>query len=155
MGYDLYGPIGIVLGEVFYVFPHVLMIILIAMSMSDGRLYEAAQALGAGMVKTFFSVTLPGIRYGLVSAGFVGFTLVITDFGVPKVVGGNFNVLATDVYKQVVGRQDFAMGAVVWRSGLPSFDAQGVQKEDPHSMRFTVFVEPRMSWWEAWNVFMN
>ena len=112
-GYELYGPIGIVLGEVFYVFPHVLMIILIAMSMSDGRLYEAAQALGAGMVKTFFSVTLPGIRYGLVSAGFVGFTLVITDFGVPKVVGGNFNVLATDVYKQVVGRQDFAMGAVV------------------------------------------
>ena len=112
-GYDLYGTIGIVLGEVFYVFPHVLMIILIAMSMSDGRLYEAAKALGAGMVKTFFSVTLPGIRYGLVSASFVGFTLVITDFGVPKVVGGNFNVLATDVYKQVVGRQDFAMGAVV------------------------------------------
>ena len=113
MGYDLYGPIGIVMGEVFYVFPHVLMIILIAMSMSDGRLYEAAQALGAGKVKTFFTVTLPGIRYGLVSAGFVGFTLVITDFGVPKVVGGNFNVLATDVYKQVVGRQDFSMGAVV------------------------------------------
>ncbi len=113
MGETLYGPIGIVMGEVFYVFPHVLMIILIAMSMSDGRLYEAAQALGAGKVKTFFTVTLPGIRYGLVSAFFVAFTLVITDFGVPKVVGGNYNVLATDVYKQVVGRQDFAMGAVV------------------------------------------
>ncbi|MFQ5764519.1 MAG: ABC transporter permease subunit, partial [Rhodospirillales bacterium] len=107
MGEPLYGPIGIVMGEVFYVFPHVLMIILIAMSMSDGRLYEAAQALGAGKVKTFFTVTLPGIRYGLVSASFVVFTLVITDFGVPKVVGGQYNVLATDVYKQVVGRQDF------------------------------------------------
>ena len=113
MGEPLYGPMGIVMGEVFYVFPHVLMIILIAMSMSDGRLYEAAQALGAGKVKTFFTVTLPGIRYGMVSACFVAFTLVITDFGVPKVVGGNYNVLATDVYKQVVGRQDFAMGAVV------------------------------------------
>lgn len=113
LGEPLYGPIGIVMGEVFYVFPHVLMIILIAMSMSDGRLYEAAQALGAGKVKTFFTVTLPGVRYGLVSAAFVAFTLVITDFGVPKVVGGQYNVLATDVYKQVVGRQDFAMGAVV------------------------------------------
>jgi len=41
------------------------------------------------------------------------FTLVVTDFGVPKVIGGRFNVLATDVYKQVVGQQNFEMGAVV------------------------------------------
>jgi iron(III) transport system permease protein len=101
------------MGEVIYVFPHVLMIILIAMSMSDGRLYEASESLGASKMRTFFTVTLPGIRYGLVSAGFVAFTLIITDFGVPKVVGGQYNVLATDVYKQVVGRQDFEMGAVV------------------------------------------
>ena len=113
LGYDLYGPIGIIIGESIYVFPHVLTIMLIAMSTADARLYEAAQALGAGKVKTFFSVTLPGVRYGLVSAFFVCFTLVITDFGVPKVLGGKFNVLATDIYKQVVGRLDFEMGAVV------------------------------------------
>ena len=112
-GHEIYGPIDIVMGEVIYVFPHVLMIILIAMSMSDGRLYEASESLGASKMRTFFTVTLPGIRYGLVSAGFVAFTLIITDFGVPKVVGGQYNVLATDVYKQVVGRQDFEMGAVV------------------------------------------
>ncbi len=40
------------------------------------------------------------------------FTLVITDFGVPKVIGGSYNVLATDIFKQVVGQQNFAMGAV-------------------------------------------
>ena len=112
-GNEIYGPIGIVMGEVIYIFPHGLMIILISMSMSDGRLYEASQSLGAGPVRTFFTVTLPSIRYGLVSAGFVAFTLIITDFGVPKVVGGQYNVLATDVYKQVIGRQDFEMGAVV------------------------------------------
>lgn len=113
MGETIYGPIGIVMGEVFYVFPHIMTILLIAMSMSDARLYEAAVALGASRTRTFFTVTLPGIRYGLVSAFFVAFTLIITDFGVPKVIGGQFNVLATDVYKQVVGRQDFEMGAVV------------------------------------------
>ena len=43
----------------------------------------------------------------------VVFTLVITDFGIPKVIGGNFNVLATDIYKQVIGQQNFPMGAVV------------------------------------------
>ncbi len=45
--------------------------------------------------------------------GLVVFTLVITDFGIAKVIGGNFNVLATDVYKQVIGQQNFSMGAVV------------------------------------------
>ena len=112
-GYEIYGPIGIVMGEAFYVFPHVLTIMLIAMANSDARLYEASDALGASKVKTFFTVTLSSVRYGVVSAFFVCFTLVITDFGVPKVVSGKYNVLATDIYKQVVGRQDFEMGAVV------------------------------------------
>ena len=100
-GYELYGPIGIVMGEVFFVFPHVMTILLISMSLSDARLYEASEVLGASKIRTFFTVTLPSMRYGLVSAFFVAFTLVITDFGVPKVVGGQYNVLATDVYKQV------------------------------------------------------
>ena len=38
---------------------------------------------------------------------------MITDFGIPKVIGGSFNVLATDVFKLVIGQQDFQRGAVV------------------------------------------
>ncbi len=49
----------------------------------------------------------------MISASFVVFTLVLTDFGVPKVIGGRLNVLATDIYKQVIGQQNFEMGAVV------------------------------------------
>jgi len=44
---------------------------------------------------------------------FVAFTLIFTDFGVPKVIGGNYNMLAADIYKQVIDQQDFHMGAVV------------------------------------------
>ena len=58
-------------------------------------------------------MTLPGVRYGLISAAFVVFTLAFTDFGAPKVIGGGYDVLATDVYKQVIGQQNFEMGAVV------------------------------------------
>jgi iron(III) transport system permease protein len=112
-GETIYGPIGIILAEIFYVFPHVLIILLAALGSADARLYEASEALGAGFLRRFWTVTLPGARYGLVSAFFVGFTLVITDFGAPTVIGGQYNVLATDVYKQVFGQQNFAMGAVV------------------------------------------
>ncbi|MEE8547973.1 MAG: putative 2-aminoethylphosphonate ABC transporter permease subunit [Alphaproteobacteria bacterium] len=113
MGETIYGPIGIVMGEVFWTFPHALIIIITALSMADARLYEAAESLGTSKLRTFFTVTLPGARYGVISACFVVFTLVITDFGVPKVIGGQYNVLATDVYKQVIGQQNFQMGAVV------------------------------------------
>ncbi|OUR80163.1 phosphonate ABC transporter permease [Alphaproteobacteria bacterium 46_93_T64] len=111
--YSIYGPIGIVMGEVFYTFPHALMILIAAFSIADARLYEAASTLRTNRIRTFFTVTLPGIKYGLISAIFVVFTLVITDFGIPKVIGGQYNVLATDIYKQVIGQQNFEMGAVV------------------------------------------
>ena len=112
-GHSIYGSIGIIMGEVFYTFPHAMMILVVAMSMADARIYEAAISLKASPVRIFFTVTLPGIKYGLVSAIFVVFTLVITDFGIPKVIGGQFSVLAVDIYKQVIGQQNFEMGAVV------------------------------------------
>jgi iron(III) transport system permease protein len=56
---------------------------------------------------------VPGARYGLISATLAVFTLIATDFGVPKVIGGQTQVLATDIYKQVIGQQNFRMGAVV------------------------------------------
>ena len=112
-GESIYGPIGIVLGSVFFTFPHALIIITTALGISDARLYEAAIALRASRWKTFWTVTIPGARYGLISAAFVVFNLVITDFGLPKVIGGQYNMLAVDIYKQVIGQQNFEMGAVV------------------------------------------
>ncbi len=112
-GASIYGPIGIVIGSVFFTFPHAFLIISTALSISDARLFEAAASLKTSPWKTFRTVTIPGARYGLVSAAFVVFNLVITDFGLPKVIGGQYNVLAVDIYKQVIGQQNFEMGAVV------------------------------------------
>jgi iron(III) transport system permease protein len=114
LGIDsIYGAPGVVIAECFAVFPHALMILVTALGAADGRLYEAAHAMGTGTWRRFFTVTLPGAKYGLISASLVSFTLVITDFGIPKVIGGNFNMLATDVFKLVIGQQDFQRGAVV------------------------------------------
>jgi iron(III) transport system permease protein len=113
MGHSIYGPIGIVIGSVFFTFPHAMIIITTALAISDARLYEAAVSLKASRWKTFWTVTIPGARYGLISAAFVVFNLVITDFGLPKVIGGQYNMLAVDIYKQVIGQQNFEMGAVV------------------------------------------
>ena len=109
----IYGVKGIVLAEVLYCFPHAVLILTAALAAADARLYDAAAALGAGRLRTFLTVTLPGVKYGLMSACFVVFTTVITDFGAPKVLGGKTSVMATEIYNQVIGQQNFTMGATV------------------------------------------
>ncbi|MEO4026572.1 putative 2-aminoethylphosphonate ABC transporter permease subunit [Chromobacterium vaccinii] len=112
-GGSIYGFWGMVAGEAFYAFPYALMLLSTALSVADARLYEAARAMGAGAWRRFATITLPGARYGLASSALLVFTLVLTDFGVPKVVGGDCNVLAVEAFKQVVGQQNFPRGAVV------------------------------------------
>jgi len=110
---SVYGPIGMVLSSIYATFPHALMIVLTALLLSDGRLYEAAESLRTPTWRKFFTITLPGAKYGLVSAAMVVFSYTVSDFGIPKVIGGNFNVLALDIFKQVIGQQNFNKGAVV------------------------------------------
>ena len=112
-GHSVYGPIGIIISAVYAIFPHALMIVLTALLLADGRLYEAATSLRTSTLRKFFTITLPAARYGLVSAAMVVFSYTVSDFGIPKVIGGNFHVLAIDIYQQVIGQQNFNRGAVV------------------------------------------
>ncbi|MEO8537154.1 MAG: putative 2-aminoethylphosphonate ABC transporter permease subunit [Betaproteobacteria bacterium] len=113
LGHSVYGPVGIIISSVYAIFPHALMIITTALLLADRRLFEAAESLGTSAWRKFCTITLPSARYGVVSAAMVVFSYTVSDFGIPKVIGGNFHVLAIDVYQQVIGQQNFNRGAVV------------------------------------------
>lgn len=110
---NIYGFWGIVLGEAIYTFPHALMVLLSALGMADARLFDAAASMGAGPWKAFRSITWPATRQAAFAAFCLVFTLTITDFGVPVVVGGDYQVLALEAYKAVVGQQQFGRGALI------------------------------------------
>ncbi|MCL4767241.1 MAG: ABC transporter permease subunit [Hyphomicrobiaceae bacterium] len=110
---DIYGFWGIFIADTLYAFPHAFLILATALAVSDARLYESATSLGASSARVFWTVTLPATRYGIASATFVVFAIVITDFGNPVVIGGNYSVLAVEIYNQVSGQANFSMGAVV------------------------------------------
>jgi iron(III) transport system permease protein len=150
-GHTIYGPQGVVAADVIATFPHALVILRTALGAADGRLYEQAEILGAGPWRTFWRVTLPGARHGLVAAAVVVLSLVIADVGAPKVVGGNFDVLALDIYKLVLGQQNFRLGSVAALMLLaPSVIAMVVERLAAHrqaalvSSRSTAYV-PRPS----------
>lgn len=110
---EIYGFWGLLIADVLYALPQAVLILRAALRHGDARQYEAAEMLGASPWRQFIDITLPGLRYGLLSAAFVVFTITITDFGNAVVIGGDHAVLATEIYNQVSGQMKFGLGAVV------------------------------------------
>ena len=111
--WNIYGPVGIIVSEILYCLPHSFVILFTTLSAVDIRLDEAAESLGASPLKVFTKITLPSAKYGIVSAAALTFNLTITDFGNPVVIGGNYNVLATEIYSQVTNLYRFDLGATI------------------------------------------
>ncbi len=112
-GHSIYGPIGIVIAQSFHCFPHAVLILTTALALSDRRLYEVAETLDTSRWRMFWTITFPSIRYGVISAFVVVFTVAIVDFGVAKVIGGQYSVLAIEIFRQIIGQQNFQMGSVI------------------------------------------
>ena len=110
---ELYGRLGIILSQIIYTFPHAFLMFLVTLKYVDGRLYEAAESMGVKPLTKLWKITLPEVKFTLINAAFVCFTLAFTDFGAPMVIGGSFNVLATDLHTQITGLFNMSMGAVV------------------------------------------
>jgi iron(III) transport system permease protein len=110
---EIYGFWGLLIANTLYALPQAVMIIGAALVLLDARTYEAAEVMGASPARQFRDLTLPAARFGILNAAFVCFTITITDFGNAAVIGGDYSVLATEIYSQVVGQRNFNMGAVV------------------------------------------
>ncbi len=82
---------------------------------------EAAQTLRADRWKTFTTVSLPLMRPGLANAFLLGFIESMADFGNPFVLGGDFDVLSTEIFFAIVGAQHDQGRAAVLAIVLLSF----------------------------------
>ena len=110
---SIYGFHGIVVAQVFTFLPQAYILLANVLANIDTSLEEAAENLGAGLVTTLGRVTLALARPGLASASLIVFILCMTDFGNPILIGGRYNVLATEIYAQVIGMNDFPAAAVM------------------------------------------
>jgi iron(III) transport system permease protein len=110
---DIYGFPGLVIANTLYGLPQVVLIVSAALARTPARHYDAAASMGATPWRQFIDVTLPRLRFALLAAAFLVFTETLTDFGSAVIVGGNYRVLAMEIYSEVVGQLDFAMGATL------------------------------------------
>ncbi len=99
----LYGLPGVLIAQVLSFTPVAFMVLIGVVEGISPSLEEASQTLGAKAAKTFRTVTWPLMRPGIASALLLGFVESLADFGNPLVLGGNYEVLSTQIYFAIVG----------------------------------------------------
>jgi iron(III) transport system permease protein len=99
----IYGMPGITVAQVLAFTPIAYMVLAGVLQGVAPSLEEASLTLRASRWYSFRTVTWPLIRPGLANAFLVGFIESMADFANPLMIGGNFNVLSTDIFFSVVG----------------------------------------------------
>jgi len=102
----VYGFYGLTLAQVLAFTPIAYLVLAGVVQGVSPSMEEAAQTLRANRWRTFRTVTWPLMRPGLANAFLIGFVESLADFGNPLVIGGNFDVLSTDIFFAVVGTQN-------------------------------------------------
>ncbi|TAN20206.1 MAG: iron ABC transporter permease [Rhizobiaceae bacterium] len=99
----IYGVAGITMAQVLAFTPIAFLVLVGVLQGVSPSMEEASQTLRASRWRTFRTVTWPLIRPGLASAFLISFIESMADFANPLVIGGNYNVLSTDIFFAVVG----------------------------------------------------
>lgn len=112
--FEIYGFNGLLLGYVIYTLPVSFMLLNNTMGYIDKKYMVVSRIMNDTPWQTFL-VTVFWPMLGTFAASFIQtFFLCFTDFGIPASVGGEFQVIASVLYSEMLGSvPDFGNGAVV------------------------------------------
>ena len=112
--FDIYGFNGLLLGYVVYTLPIAFTLINNAMGYIDKRFMIVSRLMGDSPLQTFRMTIVIPLLGTLATAFIQTFFLCFTDFGIPASVGGQFEVVASVLYTEMLGSvPNFGNGAVV------------------------------------------
>ena len=125
----LYGFNGIAIAQILAFTPLAFMILDGALKSIHPSIEEASYTLRASRFKTFFQIIFPLLRPALANAFLLVFVQSLADFSNPLVLGGSFDVIATQIYFYIAGSQlDYAsastLGTLLLLFSLGIFIAQ-------------------------------
>ena len=110
----LYTYPGVLIGLVQYMLPFAVLMLAPALTAVPEEVELASASLGARPLATFRHIVLPLARPGLVAAAVVVFTLTLTDFAMPEIMGGGGNdFIASAVYDAFFQLGDAGLGGAL------------------------------------------
>lgn len=110
----IHNEIGIIIGETQLLLPYMVLSLVAVLQKVDPYLEEAALSLGANPVVTFLRVVLPISLPGLMTGVLLVFSLAMTAFATPLLIGGpRVPLMTTLLYTYVFTSFDWAGAAAV------------------------------------------
>ncbi|WP_242850122.1 ABC transporter permease, partial [Clostridium polynesiense] len=79
----------------------------------DKSLLMASQDLGSSPSYAVRKILLPSMVPGIIVTALLTFIRSLSDFGTPMVIGGSFNVLATEVYLNIIAHSNMALASAM------------------------------------------
>lgn len=92
------GFLTLVIGHAAFITPLVMFVLQQRLKTMDPSIEHASMDLGAGRIKTFWHVTLPGVRVSLLAACLLGFTLSMDEIAVSFFLAGTEPTLPVYVW---------------------------------------------------------
>lgn len=110
----MYNFLGVVLGLVQFALPFMILTLMGVIRGINPSLEEAARSLGASRRRAFFRVTLPMSMPGILAGSLLVFSLSISSYIVPALMGGfRVGVLPVHIFQQVADGARFQFGATI------------------------------------------
>ncbi|MGQ8819665.1 ABC transporter permease [Bibersteinia trehalosi] len=169
----LYGFNGIAIAQILAFSPMSFMILDGALKSIHPSVEEASYTLRANRYQTFYNIIFPLLRPALANSFLIVFIQSLADFSNPLVLGGSFDVIATQIYFYIAGSQlDYAsastLGSMLLIFSLAIFVIQyiwignrsyvtvsgksyrGDVQELPNGLKYTIVV--MLAFWISFNL---
>lgn len=112
--FELYGFWGLLIGYVIYTLPIAFLLMHNAMKFIDKKFILVSKIMQDKPIRQLWMTVLAPLVPTLAAAFIQAFFLSFTDFGIPAALGGEFSVVATTLYNEMLGAvPNFQNGAVI------------------------------------------
>lgn len=110
----LFGYPTVLFGLVQYMLPFAVLLLIPALAAIPEETERASEGLGAPWWETMLLVVIPMARPGLIGAAVVVFTLTLTDFAIPEILGGGGqDFFASAIYDAFFQISNAGLGAAL------------------------------------------
>lgn len=110
----IYNYPAVILGLVQYMLPFAVLLLTPAVAAISQDVELASESLGANWLQTFRHVVIPMATPGLVGSSVVVFTLTLTDFAMPEILGGGTSdFIANAIYDSYFQISNIGLGAAL------------------------------------------
>lgn len=110
----IYNYPAVILGLVQYMLPFAVLLLAPAITAISEDVELASESLGANWIRTFLHIVLPMAKPGLVGSSVVVFTLTLTDFAMPEILGGGTtDFIANSIYDGFFQLSNSGLGAAL------------------------------------------